>query len=573
MLAFEQEKLRDRDYREKFYAKLDEIKEVRQKHTYLAYATNHHLFEELRELYEQNLQAYEDCYHLNEQAYARLKSRARASYQSIHKSRYPELQQLYQDIEQALSAECYEQNAKAQGLIQQLEQQLEGYLSEYVAWQQTLAEMREALKGLKTTVWAEDYAPFRDQYEAQKLALHGKKIPEGGFGFDEQALKQARARKQQAIEQLRKRAGQSQELLKQIASLEAPLSSYESFQQVERAVVKHVRVRQAKWGAMAMAGLGVMVALAIFGPGYYHDYQERAFWKVVEDSNSYEMYARYLARYPSGQFGPQAMKAQKSLDHGFIAERSDREGTFAYEGQLQGGEPHGQGKAEYQSGNVYEGQWVHGLRTGHGTYQVASGARYEGEWLNGLRHGTGTQTWQNGTVYEGQWEADRRQGQGKLIQPLMGTYTGSFVADTMEGQGTFAFENGAKYVGQWKSGRRHGRGVYYFEDGSKYDGNWRQDFREGFGKMRYQDGRVYSGAWRGDQPSGKGSMYWPDGSSFSGQWVNGEINGLGTFTSRMRETFTGRWEKDADGMMLVYDNSGALLKKGHFQDGLFMAEE
>ena len=58
-----------------------------------------------------------------------------------------------------------------------------------------------------------------------------------------------------------------------------------------------------------------------------------------------------------------------------------------YEGQMQGGEFHGQGVAI-----------------------GANGCRYEGEWRNNMPNGHGTMTYPDGSVYSGQWKDSKFLG-------------------------------------------------------------------------------------------------------------------------------------------------------------------
>jgi len=570
MLVFEKEKLRDQNYQRQFYQKLEEIHALRRKHTYIGYATNREKFEELQALYEQNLLAYQTHYEANFRRYEAIRARAKAAHHRIHKARYAELRELYRQIDALLQQHAYEENAKSAGLIDQLEEKVEQFVEEYARWESQLAHMRTQLKELRTQSWAEDYENFLQTYKEQQARIHGKVLPQGEAGFSEDKLSRARDDKSQGIARLRRRAGKAPGLQSRIHTLEETAATRADFQALEKIVNRRMYARHALYGLL---GLGLLVALllaAIYLPQAYRQYQEKQLWLAVKDSNTYHAYSHYLDMHPHGRYRELAKKYRMALNYGEIPERHDRNGTYSYAGELSKEEPHGQGTAIYTHGDRYEGEWNYGLRSGKGVLTEANGNRYEGEWLNGLPHGKGVYTWVNGTVYDGQWEAGRRHGRGTLKQPLLGTYTGQFVADTMEGKGTFVFEDGSKYVGNWKSGRRHGQGVYYFAEGGRYDGNWVQDFREGYGRMQWKDGRVYKGAWRADEPSGEGEMFWPDGSHFKGHWSAGKIDGQGTYTSRIRDTFTGRWETAADGTLIVYDNSGIVIRKGRFRDGLFM---
>ena len=572
MVAFEKEKLRDKDYRQKFYAKLEEINSIRRQHTYIAYATNRKLFEELRVLYEHNLKDYEAYFARNYKKYETIKSRAKEAHHHIHKQRFPHLQSMYQEIDAILAIQSYEENAKATDLIEKLGKKVEAYIEECKNWEAALADMRKLLAKLRNEVWAEDYSLFSAQYDAHKTKIHGKHLPTTAIILDKKQLEQARKKKRDQIAHLRSKAGNSTHLIEKIDELEHGYKSYTDYEEVEKAVAKQIKVRTIKLGISGMVVLAVLLTLAIIGPGIYANYLEEESWKFAQDTNSYISYSRYLNTYPYGQFAPMAQKARLALTHGVIPKIESQEGSYRYQGALLAGEPHGKGTAIFANGNLFEGEWKAGIRSGRGTLTESNGASYEGEWLQGLRHGKGRQKWQSGDVYDGEWVEGVREGQGTLLRTDSSKYTGGWVKGKLEGQGTFVYADGSKYIGKWKAGFRHGQGTYYFSDGSKYNGAWREDMREGFGSMRWRDGRTYSGGWLANQRSGRGRIKWPNGSSYEGQWVNDQINGLGTFNSRLREPFTGRWETTAQGGRIVYDNSGLVLRKGRFKDGLFMPD-
>ena len=103
MISFEEHMLRDQSYRDRFYGKLEEIRAVRKEHTFLAYATNKDLIEELTRLYQENLENYESCYLDNFKAFEQqlddLDSQIEASIQNAKKSldwskAIPEIQQV-----------------------------------------------------------------------------------------------------------------------------------------------------------------------------------------------------------------------------------------------------------------------------------------------------------------------------------------------------------------------------------------------------------------------------------------------------------------------------------------------
>ena len=121
---------------------------------------------------------------------------------------------------------------------------------------------------------------------------------------------------------------------------------------------------------------------------------------------------------------------------------------WAYVGSVYNGNPHGNGRQEWDNGSYFDGEWSHGRflngngmeisEAGHfvgafvngfwseGILQMhPSGAKYEGEFVhrNGLhyRHGQGRMEWPNGDWYEGGWRYDNRHGQGTTFHSATGS--------------------------------------------------------------------------------------------------------------------------------------------------------
>ena len=86
-----------------------------------------------------------------------------------------------------------------------------------------------------------------------------------------------------------------------------------------------------------------------------------------------------------------------------------------YEGTIEQGLFHGQGKLIYENGEYYQGDFVRGKIHGNGALYLASGDRYEGEWRDGKRHGRGIYTYHDGDQYDGEWKNDERLGSGIMI--------------------------------------------------------------------------------------------------------------------------------------------------------------
>jgi len=131
----------------------------------------------------------------------------------------------------------------------------------------------------------------------------------------------------------------------------------------------------------------------------------------------------------------------------------DKDTNPIYKGNVENGEPNGQGTLIFPDGERYVGEWNSGSFNGQGTYTFSNGGKYEGEFKYGERNGQGKSTFPNGEKYEG----EHKDGE-------------------FNGQGTYTYIDGRKYLGEWKDGKMW-NGIYYDKDGNivgKYvNGEWR----------------------------------------------------------------------------------------------------
>ena len=75
-----------------------------------------------------------------------------------------------------------------------------------------------------------------------------------------------------------------------------------------------------------------------------------------------------------------------------------------YKGQVENGEPNGQGTLNLHNGEKYVGEWKNGRPHGQGTGTLPDGRKYVGEYKDGKRHGQGTYTHHDGRKYKGEWK-------------------------------------------------------------------------------------------------------------------------------------------------------------------------
>ena len=110
-------------------------------------------------------------------------------------------------------------------------------------------------------------------------------------------------------------------------------------------------------------------------------------------------------------------------------EDGDEKKDGRYIGEIDNGEPNGQGAITYSDGGMYVGEWENGKYHGHGTFTYPDRTRYKWEYLH---------------MYE--------QDQKIPIFCLLN-----------------------KYAGDWKDGEKHGQGTYYFSWGGKLVGEFKEN--------------------------------------------------------------------------------------------------
>jgi hypothetical protein len=145
--------------------------------------------------------------------------------------------------------------------------------------------------------------------------------------------------------------------------------------------------------------------------------------------------------------------------------------------------------------------------------------RYKGEIENGEPNGQGTVKTIDGFKYEGEWKDGNFDGQGTLTIPDGGKYVGDFKDRKKHGQGKFTHPNGQKYVGEFKDGFENGQGTYTWSDGNKYVGEFKGGLQNGQGTFTFSDGREYVGEFKDGNPW-KGTMYIEG--NLIGKWLNGK---------------------------------------------------
>ena len=99
-----------------------------------------------------------------------------------------------------------------------------------------------------------------------------------------------------------------------------------------------------------------------------------------------------------------------SLENGELVyyEEGDDDNEGKYVGEIDNGEPNGQGTFIWSDGTKYVGEYKNGLPNGQGTETWSDGSKYVGEFKDGKWDGQGTITWSDGTKYVGEYKNNKR---------------------------------------------------------------------------------------------------------------------------------------------------------------------
>ena len=146
-----------------------------------------------------------------------------------------------------------------------------------------------------------------------------------------------------------------------------------------------------------------------------------------------------------------------------------------YEGEINNGEPNGQGTYTCTDGQRYIGEWKLGIWNGQGTETFPDGKKYIGDFKDGSKHGRGTYTWSNGRKYVGEFRNGKFHGQGTETFPKGDKYVGGFKYGKYNSQGTYTWSDGKKYVGEYKDGLPYGQGTYTLPNGKKNIGEFKDN--------------------------------------------------------------------------------------------------
>ena len=571
-MAFDQTKIRDIKYRDKFQQKLEEIKGVRSKHTFIDYALNQSLFDDLGNIYRENLQDYRQHYQANQRKYDRVRLLIETNKEDIHPLRYRRVERFYEEIEAALAFEDYQKNREAKKIIRHLEKHIEKAVEEYMGWRENFKEWETRLNQIKTKVWAEDFSKLEKEYQEKIKFLVGARIPALPIVVDEKVVEIAIEKRNTAVESLRKKVRNSIGLWRRLISIEDKYYSESDFEELKASLELSLRKKRFKRVSLITLVIGVLGGIGWAIPQAYQFWMHKQAWNKTVITGTIEAYEDYLISYPNGTYVAQAQDSILKIPEGKISGQSDNQGlAFDYEGELKGAIPHGKGIANYKDGAIYDGYWNMGVRDSFGVHTTADKHVYTGQWKEGTKEGKGTLKFPNGNIYKGNFRQDRYWGKGTFTQPGGAKYDGQWRDGFQEGKGIYTYKDGSRYEGSWKGGVYHGEGTLKEASGIIYSGNWRNGKKEGEGIQTWTDGREHRGVWTLGERTGSGTLSWPNGSSFVGIWVADSIQGQGMFTSRFRDEYKGFWKGSINNVTL-FDGEGNVFKRGRLEGGLFIGE-
>ncbi len=208
-----------------------------------------------------------------------------------------------------------------------------------------------------------------------------------------------------------------------------------------------------------------------------------------------------------------------------------------YQGPLQEGLMHGEGRLDWPGGSYYEGTFQFGELAGEGRMVTASGEIYQGAMQHGMMHGPGLLELPDGGSYQGEFE------QGQLVRGVFadargGLHQGTFRHWQLHGTGRLSLPDGSEYSGEFRDGVPV-RGQFSDGAGGHYQGTFADGTFEGEGEYTDADGNLYRGVFRHGQLTGEGVFEGADGLHYEGEFADGLFHGQGTLTEASGDRYEG----------------------------------
>lgn len=141
-----------------------------------------------------------------------------------------------------------------------------------------------------------------------------------------------------------------------------------------------------------------------------------------------------------------------------------RANRVVWSGECKDGFAHGSGNLDFDIKKLHGGR-----------YPVS---RYEGMVEAGRMHGQGKLVHANGSTYTGSFRAGDYDGRG-AYKSMHYTYEGEWKADRPHGVGKIVYALGGSYEGEWLNGEFHGKGVALYAGGRRVEGEFINGIRLG----------------------------------------------------------------------------------------------
>lgn len=558
MIEIDTSIFRDPTYQKRLEGLQQRLAEIEADGSFIAYASNRDLLDELEGLLTENRQRYQQDYLTNLQAYQAIQDEIANQKEGLHPSHSNILVSRFTEIEGKVVAKSYDENAAAKSLITSLTAELASYVTQFAGFKDGYKQYKIRLEFLSTQIWKETYDQLNQPLKALAAPTEIPK-PEV-WDWPEIKVQTAIAERKEAFSSLLQVVQGRKRLTKRILATEnKPISRLE-FDNFQQKIQRRIKNGNTKGYVLIATCLILVLAGIWFTPKVMTYLDEQKVWEESLQTDTWTTYQQYLSDYPTGKYRTLATERQMLLDYGKLENIiTDRGRVYTYEGELDAGKAHGQGIATYANGDRYEGSWKAGQFWGQGNLTYADGSNYAGEWEANRFHGNGTYRNAEGSTYTGSWHQGKKQGQGSMV-----------------------YADGSKYLGSWSEGLPRGHGTFSagkkepniafersWNPGDSYTGNWENGKPHGTGTMRFGKNQMYQGKWNQGLKHGKGKISLSGNSYFEGMWQADSINGPGVFMSRFRDEARGSWKGRPQRVKLL-DKYGLLLKAGKFENGLFI---
>lgn len=560
MIEIDTSRFRDPGYKEQMDSLMKQLAEIEADGSFIAYASNRDLLNNLETLLEENRRRYRHDYLANFQAFQALRQELSDQEENLHAVHHAILQNQLEAIEEKVTSFSYDTNAAAGPELKALTTELANHLEQFSQFQEGYKLYKARLEFLTAQIWQEKYEQLS---QPLKALADPQALPHADiWQWPEDEVQTAIAERKAAFSSLLQATKGRKRLTKQILATESKPISKADFELFQQKIFRRIKGGNTRGYVLVGVSLALVLVGLWFAPSIMAYFNEEQVWEESLQTDTWTAYQQYLHDYPDGKYRALAKERQMLLDYGKIENIVTDEGrVYSYEGELDAGRAHGQGIATFANGDHYEGSWRAGSFWGQGSMTYADGSSYAGEWEANRFHGNGTLQKADGSIYTGGWKQGRQEGQGSLI-----------------------FADGSKYLGSWKEGLPDGNGTFSATEkestlafgrswhaGDLYSGAWKAGKPDGTGTLRYGNGQIYQGKWMEGLRHGQGKMTFEGNSYFEGSWRGDTINGEGIFISRFREETRGIW-KGSPRNVRKLDKYGILSQTGKFENGLFIKE-